>query len=145
MDWRRFLGELQRRNVYRVAVTYAVVGWVLIQIATQVSPFFEIPTWAVRVVVLLLVLGFPVALFLLSGVRAVQLASEGEVPAELRDLDCDGKVSPIEWLRGGIDFRLRDSQLVPGCRDVVMVKTGVPLTVRCAQPPMCRLARDLPR
>ena len=43
MDWRRFLGELQRRNVYRVAVTYTVVGWVLIQIATQVFPFFEIP------------------------------------------------------------------------------------------------------
>src|SRR3979411_3455869 len=64
MDWRRFLGELQRRNVYRVAVTYAVVSWVLIQIATQVFPFFEIPNWAVRVVVLLLVLGFPVALIL---------------------------------------------------------------------------------
>ena len=41
MDWRRFLGELQRRNVYRVAVTYAVVSWVLIQIATQVFPFFD--------------------------------------------------------------------------------------------------------
>src|SRR6202030_1225439 len=45
MDWRRFLGELQRRNVYRVAVTYTVVSWVLIQIATQVFPFFEIPNW----------------------------------------------------------------------------------------------------
>jgi TolB-like protein/Tfp pilus assembly protein PilF len=64
MDWRRFLGELQRRNVYRVAVTYAVVGWVLIQIITQVFPFFEIPSWAIRVVILLLVLGFPVALIL---------------------------------------------------------------------------------
>ncbi len=64
MNWRRFLGELQRRNVYRVAVTYAVVSWVLIQIATQVFPFFDIPNWAVRVVVLLLVLGFPVALIL---------------------------------------------------------------------------------
>ena len=62
MDWRRFLGELQRRNVYRVAVTYTVVSWVLIQIATQVFPFFEIPVWAVRLVVLLLALGFPLAL-----------------------------------------------------------------------------------
>ncbi|MEY2549382.1 MAG: hypothetical protein QOD64_1964 [Verrucomicrobiota bacterium] len=74
MDWRRFLGELQRRNVYRVAVTYAVVSWVLIQIATQVFPFFAIPTWAVRVVVLLLVLGFPVALIL---AWAFELTSEG--------------------------------------------------------------------
>src|SRR6185436_9715952 len=62
MNWRGFLGELQRRNVYRVAVTYTVVSWLLIQIATQVFPFFEIPAWAERLVVLLLVLGFPVAL-----------------------------------------------------------------------------------
>jgi TolB-like protein/Flp pilus assembly protein TadD len=74
MDWRRFLGELQRRNVYRVAVTYAVVGWLLIQVATQVFPFFEIPTWAVRVVVLLLILGFPVALIL---AWAFELTPEG--------------------------------------------------------------------
>jgi TolB-like protein/Flp pilus assembly protein TadD len=74
MDWRRFLGELQRRNVYRVAVTYAVVSWVLIQIATQVFPFFEIPNWAVRVVVLLLLLGFPVALIL---AWAFELTPEG--------------------------------------------------------------------
>src|SRR5438477_10848023 len=74
MDWRRFLGELQRRNVYRVAVTYAVVSWVLIQIATQVFPFFEIPNWAVRLVVLLLVLGFPIALIL---AWAFELTPEG--------------------------------------------------------------------
>jgi TolB-like protein/Flp pilus assembly protein TadD len=74
MDWRRFLGELQRRNVYRVAVTYAVVGWVLIQIATQVFPFFDIPNWAVRVVILLLALGFPVALIL---AWAFELTPEG--------------------------------------------------------------------
>jgi hypothetical protein len=95
--------------------------------------------------VLLAIIGFPIALFLLSGVRAVQLASEGEVPVELRDLDCDGKVSAIEWLRGGIDFRLRPSALVPGCQDVLHVKSGKPVTVRCAQPPVCRLARDLVR
>src|SRR4051812_19555608 len=74
MDWRRFLGELQRRNVYRVAVTYAVVSWVLIQIATQVFPFFDIPIWTVRVVVLLLVLGFPVALIF---AWAFELTPEG--------------------------------------------------------------------
>ncbi len=42
--------ELKRRNVYKVAVAYAIVGWLLIQIATQVFPFFEIPNWAVRLV-----------------------------------------------------------------------------------------------
>src|SRR5262245_51618884 len=59
-----FFAELKRRNVYKVAVAYAVVSWLLIQIATQVFPFFEIPTWAIRLVVLLLILGFPVALIL---------------------------------------------------------------------------------
>ena len=59
-----FFAELKRRNVYKIAVAYAVVSWLLIQIGTQVFPFFDIPNWAVRVVVLLLVLGFPVALVL---------------------------------------------------------------------------------
>src|ERR1700752_1898965 len=59
---RDFFAELKRRNVYKVAVAYAVASWLLIQVATQVFPFFEIPNWAVRLVVLLLIAGFPVAL-----------------------------------------------------------------------------------
>ena len=59
-----FFAELKRRNVYKVAVAYAVVAWLLIQIATQVFPFFEIPHWAVRLIVLLLLLGFPFAAIL---------------------------------------------------------------------------------
>jgi TolB-like protein/Tfp pilus assembly protein PilF len=74
MNPRNFLAELKRRNVYRVAVAYAVVSWLLIQIATQVFPFFEIPNWAVRLVVLLLALGFPVALVL---AWAFELTPEG--------------------------------------------------------------------
>ena len=54
--------ELKRRNVYKVAVAYAVVGWLLVQVATQVFPFFEIPNWAVRLVVLAIIIGFPIAL-----------------------------------------------------------------------------------
>jgi TolB-like protein len=54
--------ELKRRNVYRVAAAYAVVAWLLIQVATQTFPVFEIPTWAARLVVLALILGFPIAL-----------------------------------------------------------------------------------
>jgi len=57
-----FFSELKRRNVYKVAVAYAVVAWLLVQIATQVFPFFEIPNWAVRLTVLLIVVGFPIAL-----------------------------------------------------------------------------------
>jgi hypothetical protein len=91
----------------------------------------------------LIIVGAPVLFFLLSGLRAVQLAREGDVPEPWRDLNCDGKVSFAEWLRGGIDFRLRPSELVPGCQDVFAVKTGRSMVVRCEAPPQCRLARDL--
>ena len=93
--------------------------------------------------VALIILGAPVLLFLLSGIRAVQLAREGEVPEDFRDLDCDGRTSWVEWLRGGIDFRLRPSQLVPGCQDVYATKTRKALVVRCEAAPRCRLARDI--
>ena len=56
-----FLEELKRRHVWRVAIAYAVAGWLLVQVATQVFPFFSIPDWAVRLVVILIAIGFPVA------------------------------------------------------------------------------------
>jgi TolB-like protein len=74
MNPRNFFAELKRRNVYRVAIAYAVVAWLLIQVATQVFPFFDIPNWAVRLVVLLLLLGFPIALVL---AWAFELTPEG--------------------------------------------------------------------
>ena len=52
-----FFAELKRRNVYKVGVAYAVVGWLIAQIATQIFPFLEIPNWAIRLVVLLIVIG----------------------------------------------------------------------------------------
>ncbi|PYK15191.1 MAG: hypothetical protein DME55_14005 [Verrucomicrobia bacterium] len=64
MNDRNFFAELKRRNVYKVAVAYAVVAWLLMQIASQIFPFFEIPNWAVRLVVLLLIIGFPIALII---------------------------------------------------------------------------------
>src|SRR5215510_5812938 len=64
MNPKELFGELKRRNVYKVAIAYAVVGWLLTQVATQVFPFFEIPNWAVRLVVLLLIIGFPIALII---------------------------------------------------------------------------------
>ena len=59
-----FFCELKRRKVYRVAVGYAVVGWLLIQIAATVFPPLEMPAWALRLVVLTVLAGFPVALVL---------------------------------------------------------------------------------
>src|SRR5467141_1559574 len=57
-----FFGELKRRNVYKVAVAYVVAGWALAQGIAQVFPVFEIPNWAVRLIVLAIVIGFPIAL-----------------------------------------------------------------------------------
>src|SRR5437016_3751068 len=74
MSNRNVFSELKRRNVYKVAVAYAVVSWLLIQVATQVFPFFEIPNWAVQMVVVALVIGFPIALVLSW---AFELTSEG--------------------------------------------------------------------
>jgi TolB-like protein/Tfp pilus assembly protein PilF len=59
-----FFAELKRRNVYKVAVAYAVVGWLLVQVATQVFPFLEIPNWVVRLVIALVAIGFPIALLI---------------------------------------------------------------------------------
>ena len=56
-----FFEELKRRHVVRVAIAYVVAGWLLVQVATQVFPFFNVPNWAVRLVVILLAIGFPVA------------------------------------------------------------------------------------
>ena len=75
-DKASFFSELKRRNVYKVAVAYAVVGWLLVQVATQVFPFFEIPSWAVRLIVLGIVIGFPIALFSLVDPSHIVWASD---------------------------------------------------------------------
>src|SRR5689334_22431377 len=57
-----FFSELKRRNVYKVAIAYLIVGWLAVQVATQVFPFLEIPNWVVRLVIVLVAIGFPIAL-----------------------------------------------------------------------------------
>src|SRR5947207_12441159 len=61
MNSGNFFAELKRRNVYKVAVAYAIAGWALSQGIAQVFPVFDVPNWAIRMIVLLIVLGFPVA------------------------------------------------------------------------------------
>lgn len=59
-----FFAELKRRHIYRVAAAYAVVAWVLLQLVNNVAPILELPLWVSRAFLLLLVIGFPVALVL---------------------------------------------------------------------------------
>src|ERR1700720_4253093 len=56
-----FFAELKRRNVYKVAIAYIVGGWALSQGIAQVFPVFDVPNWAIRMIVLLIIVGFPVA------------------------------------------------------------------------------------
>src|SRR5437667_4977845 len=83
MNPRHFISELGRRNVYKVAVAYAVVGWLLVQVTTQVFPIFEIPNWALRLIVLAIIIGFPIALVL---AWAFELTPEGIKRTEDVDL-----------------------------------------------------------
>src|SRR6266436_1218342 len=64
MDPAIFFTELKRRKVYRVAVAYAIVAWLLIQAASILFPTFEAPSWVMKVFVTAVILGFPVALIL---------------------------------------------------------------------------------
>src|SRR5438045_8923918 len=74
MDPATFLTELKRRKVYRVAVAYAIVAWLLIQAASILFRTFEAPPWVMRVFVTAVILGFPVALIL---AWAFELTPEG--------------------------------------------------------------------
>src|SRR6476660_2074076 len=82
MNEPNFFAELKRRNVYKVAVAYGVVAWLLMQVASQIFPFFDIPNWVVRLVVVLLIIGFPIALII---AWAFEVTPEGIKRTEAAD------------------------------------------------------------
>ncbi len=90
-----FFSELKRRNVYKVAVAYAVVGWLLVQVTTQVFPIFEIPNWALRLIVLTIIIGFPIALVL---AWAFELTPEGIKHTEDVDLSDKRASKKRTWI-----------------------------------------------
>ena len=69
-----FWGEVKRRNVFKVAVAYSVVGWILVEVATTVLPTFDAPRWVVQVFTFLILAGLPVALIF---AWAFELTPEG--------------------------------------------------------------------
>src|SRR5438132_7922425 len=87
--------ELKRRNVYKVAVAYAVVGWLLVQITTQVFPIFEIPNWALRLIVLVIIIGFPIALVI---AWAFELTPEGLKRTEDVNLPAQAHRKSRAWI-----------------------------------------------
>jgi len=95
MSDRNFFAELQRRNVYKVAVAYAVVGWLLVQVTTQVFPIFEIPNWALRLIVLAIIIGFPIALVI---AWAFELTPQGLKRTEDVDLGAQAGKKSHAWI-----------------------------------------------
>ncbi|MEY2518995.1 MAG: eukaryotic-like serine/threonine-protein kinase [Verrucomicrobiota bacterium] len=79
MDPGKFFAELKRRNVYKVAAAYAVVGWLLIQAASIILPTFEAPPWTMKVLIAALAIGFPITAVL---AWAFELTPEGLVRSE---------------------------------------------------------------
>ena len=84
MNFRNFFAEVKRRNVYKVAIAYGAVAWLLTEIATRVFPFFEIPNWVVRLVVLVIIAGFPIAVVI---AWAFELTPEGLKHTEIADAE----------------------------------------------------------
>src|SRR5216110_3453541 len=77
-----FFKELQRRKVYRVAAAYIIAAGFIIQVGSAVFPAWELPNWTLRLVVVLLLVGFPIALILAwaydvtpQGIRATSTAA----------------------------------------------------------------------
>lgn len=81
---RSFLSELKRRNVFKVAITYAIVAWVLIQASAIILPTFDAPRWAIQTITFLILLGFPVAVVL---AWAYDLTPDGLRPASRAGAD----------------------------------------------------------
>ena len=82
MNPRSFFSELKRRNVYKVAITYAVVAWLLVQVGSILFPTFEVPSWVMKVYVTAIAVGFPVALVM---AWAFELTPQGLKRTEAAD------------------------------------------------------------
>jgi TolB-like protein len=95
VNQRNFFAELKRRNVYKVAIAYIVVGWALSQGIAQVLPVFDAPTWAIRLLVVLIIIGFPIALIF---AWAFEITPEGVKRAEDVDLAAAPREKSHAWI-----------------------------------------------
>jgi TolB-like protein/Flp pilus assembly protein TadD len=95
MNVSHFFAELKRRNVYKVAVAYAVAGWALAQGIAQVFPVFDIPNWVIRLLVLLIIIGLPISLVL---AWMFELTPQGIKRTEDVDLAVDSRARSHAWI-----------------------------------------------
>lgn len=130
-----FFAELKQRNVYKVAIAYAVVAWLLMQVASQIFPFFEIPNWTVRLVVLLLIIGFPVALIL---AWAFELTPEGIKRAEDVSLGKSIVSQSCNASLAGKDSQKRADPFTTTHWSVLLEAQGATPEARAAMDKLCR-------
>jgi TolB-like protein/Tfp pilus assembly protein PilF len=90
-----FFAELKRRNVYKVAIAYAVVGWLVIQISSTVLPTFHAPEWILQTLLVLVALGFPIALII---AWAFELTPDGLKRTEDVDLAAQAGRKSHAWI-----------------------------------------------
>ena len=95
MNRRNFFSELKRRNVYKVAVAYAVVGWLAVQAASIVLPTFHAPEWALQTIIALVVIGFPIALVI---AWAFEVTPEGIKRTEEVDVSDSRRAGKRGWI-----------------------------------------------
>src|SRR6478672_5283732 len=124
MNSGNFLAELKRRNVYKVAVAYGVVGWLAVQVATSVLPTFHAPDWVAQTLIVLVLLGFPVALVI---AWAFEMTPEGMKRTE--NISPDEKLP--QWsLRKFVAFFASLAILAAGLLIFRLVHTGPPATAQ---------------
>jgi TolB-like protein/Tfp pilus assembly protein PilF len=142
-----FLSELKRRNVYKVAVAYIVAGWALSQGIAQVLPVFDVPNWTIRLIVVLIIIGLPVALVL---AWAFEITPEGIKRTEMADrMPAAARRKKYAWIYivvvGAIVsitlFFLGRYSAISGTRHTEAA-TGVPEKKSIAVLPFDNLSRD---
>jgi hypothetical protein len=119
VNFKSFFAELKRRNVYKVAVAYIVAGWALSQGIAQVFPVFDVPNWTIRLIVVLIIIGLPIALVL---AWAFEITPEGikrtEWPTACLRPRSGKNTRGYIWLSSELLFRSRCSFLAVTVRSV---------------------------
>jgi TolB-like protein/Flp pilus assembly protein TadD len=95
MNLAKFFTELKRRNVYKVAITYAVVAWLLVQAGSILFPTFEAPTWVMKVFVTAIAVGFPIAMVM---AWAFELTPQGIKRTEAADMARENSPRGGGWI-----------------------------------------------
>src|SRR5947208_2117555 len=132
-----FLSELKRRNVYKVGIAYIVAGWALSQGIAQVFPVFDTPNWIIRLIVVLIIIGFPIALVL---AWAFELTPEGLKRTEDVDPAATKNTKSHAWvyvviigalfsiglfMLGRYGFRAKNTSLVePSAKSIAVLPFG---------------------